>query len=203
MAVELVVCASTRAEAALLSPRVTVLHTGIGAVNAAQALARFLEREGAAAIVVCGVGGAYPGTGLAVGDVVSAESEYYGDLGAGSPAGFLDLRALGLPLVEGPNPLYNLLPMQLFPTARRAPFVTVNTATGRDEDARAIAARTGGAVESMEGAAIAHVAHLRGLPVGEVRGISNLVGDRDRGAWRVAEAARAAQEALLAWLVQR
>jgi futalosine hydrolase len=55
-------------------------------------------------------------------------------------------------------------------------------------------------VESMEGAAIAHVAALAGIQVGEIRGISNLVGNRDRSAWRVKEAAIAAQEALLEWI---
>ena len=55
----------------------------------------------------------------------------------------------------------------------------------------------------MEGAAIAHVAHLHGVPVGEVRGISNIVTDRDTGTWRLPEAAAAAQEALLAWIAQR
>jgi futalosine hydrolase len=79
----------------------------------------------------------------------------------------------------------------------------VNTCTGIEADARQLAARTGGAVENMEGAAIAHVAHLHGVPVGEIRGISNLVTDRDPGAWRVRDAAMAAQEALLAWLDRR
>ena len=41
----------------------------------------------------------------------------------------------------------------------------------------------------MEGAAVAHVAHLHGMPVGEVRGISNLVTNRDTSAWRLKEAA--------------
>jgi nucleoside phosphorylase len=41
---------------------------------------------------------------------------------------------------------------------------------------------------------------LFGIPAGELRGISNAVGNRDRSAWRVKEAAAAAQEALLlAW----
>jgi futalosine hydrolase len=52
----------------------------------------------------------------------------------------------------------------------------------------------------MEGAAIAHVAALYGIPAGEIRGISNRAGNRDRSSWRVADAAAAAQEALLAWL---
>ena len=80
------------------------------------------------------------------------------------------------------------------------PFVTLNTCTGTDDDARAIEQRTGGAIENMEGAAIAHVAALSGTPVGEIRGISNMVGPRDKSMWRVKEAAAAVQEALLEWI---
>ena len=196
----LIACVATETEGELLRPHVPVITTGIGAVNAAYALTRFLDREPVKAVVVCGIGGAYPGSGLAVGSVVCAESECYGDLGASSPSGFLDMQALGFPVIPG---AYNLLPMQLFPTSRRARFVTMNTCTGTDEAAYAIEARTGGGVESMEGAAIAHVAALAGIPVGEIRGISNMVGNRDRSAWRVKEAAAAAQEALLAWITRR
>ena len=55
----------------------------------------------------------------------------------------------------------------------------------------------------MEGAAVAHVAHLHGIPVGEVRGISNMVTNRDTGAWRLKEAALVAQEALVTWMSRR
>jgi futalosine hydrolase len=113
------------------------------------------------------------------------------------------MRALGFPVVESPTPLFNELPMHIFPTERRAPFVTVTSCTGTDMAARAIEARTGGAVESMEGAAIAHVAHLHGIRVGEVRGISNIVTDRDTTTWRLKEAARGAQEAVISWIAQR
>jgi nucleoside phosphorylase len=61
-------------------------------------------------------------------------------------------------------------------------------------------ARTGGAVESMEGAAIVHVARLMGVQVGEVRGISNMVGDRVRRRWRVSESAAAACAAIVTWI---
>jgi futalosine hydrolase len=187
-------------EGALLRAHVPVLCTGVGAVNAAWALTRYLERDPVESVIVCGIGGAYPGSGLVVGGVVCAESECYGDLGAASPAGFLDMEALGFPLVSGPVPLYNVFPLQIFPASRRVRFVTVNTCTGSDENARVMEERTGGAVESMEGAAIAHVAALSGVRVGEIRGISNLVGNRDRSAWRVKDAAVAAQEALVLWI---
>lgn len=200
MAVELVVCVATELEGELLRGFVPLLRTGVGPVNAAHALTRFLVEEGAGAVVCCGVGGAYPGSGLAVGDVICAESECYADLGAESPEGFLDMEALGFPLVEGDPPLFGRLPLDLFPAPRRAAFVTRSTCTGTLESARAIEARTGGAVESMEGAAIVQVARRMGVPVGELRGISNLAGDRDRDAWRLREAAEAAQRALLEWI---
>jgi futalosine hydrolase len=203
VAVDMVVCVATEMEGALLRPRVPVVCTGVGAVNAAYVLTRFLDREQVKAIMVCGIGGAYPGSGIPIGSVVCAETECYGDLGADSPGGFLDMEALGFAVVQGPAPLYNVLPMQIFPATRRAHFVTMNTCTGSADDARAIEVRTGGGVESMEGAAIAHVAALAGIPVGEIRGVSNLAGNRDRSAWQITEAASAAQEALLAWITHR
>ena len=209
MATDLLLCFSTELEGHLLrrhyegSSSVALVRTGVGPVNAAHALTLAIGRDRPSAIVLCGVGGAYPGSGLRVLDVVCAETECYGDLGASSPDGFLDMKTLGFPVVEGDPPLYNVLPMQVFPTARRVPFVTMSTCTGTDAVASETATRTRGAVENMEGAAIAHVAHLQGIPAGEVRGISNLVGMRDKGAWRLAEAAQAAQEAVIAWIETR
>jgi futalosine hydrolase len=210
MAVDLLLCVATEFEGALLRgrldgarPSVAIVRTGVGPVNAAHAVTLFLAQADAGEIVVCGVGGAYPESGLNIGDVVCAESECYGDLGATSPSGFLDMKALGFPIVEAPTPLFNELPMQVFPVDRRVPFVTVTSCSGTDAIARQIEQRTAGAVESMEGAAIAHVAYLHGVPVGEVRGISNIVTNRDPKAWKLKEAADAAQEAVLSWIARR
>lgn len=210
MPVDLLVCVATELEGALLRERldgshqsIAIVRTGVGSVNAAHAVTLFLAQADVRAIVVCGVGGAYPASGLHIGDVVCAASECYGDLGATSPSGFLDMKALGFPIVEGPTPLFNDLPMQVFPVDRRVPFVTVTSCTGTDGAARDIEMRTAGAVESMEGAAIAHVAYLHGVPVGEVRGISNVVTDRDTTTWRLREAAVAAQDAVLSWIHRR
>jgi futalosine hydrolase len=208
--IDLLLCVATELEGALLRerldgshPDVAIVRTGIGPVNAAHAVTLFLAKTGAREIVVCGVGGAYPTSGLQVGDVVCAASECYGDLGATSPSGFLDMKALGFAVVEAPTPLFNDIPMHVFPVARRVPFVTVSSCTGTDGAARDIETRTAGAVESMEGAAIAHVAYLHGVPIGEVRGISNIVTNRDTTTWRLKEAAAAAQEAVLSWIPRR
>jgi futalosine hydrolase len=198
---ELLICVATELEGTLLQSHLPVLVTGVGAVNAAIALTRHLERKGAKAVISCGIGGAYPESGLPLARAVWAASECYGDLGAASDGGFLDMQALGFPLIPGTSPVFNHLSVTLRPaTVNGFPFVTVNTCTGDAAAAHALVARTGGAVENMEGAAICHVAKIYGIPMGEVRGISNPVGNRDRAAWRVKEAAAAAQQALLdAW----
>ena len=201
----IVVCYATPLEGGDLPTRIgdaeiALVETGVGPVNAAFALTRFLSRHTADVVIACGVGGAYPGSSLEPGDVVCAESETYGDLGADSPRGFLDMEDLGFPVIRGEKPLFNRLPLDVYPVTRRVPFVTCATCTGRDHAAQALVERTGGVVESMEGAAIVHVAKLMGVKVGEVRGISNPVGNRDKGRWRLRESAQAAQAAVVRWI---
>jgi futalosine hydrolase len=205
----MLVCAATDFESALLretlaaDQRIRFVRMGVGPVNAAHAVTLAIAQNRPSAIIVCGVGGAYPSSGLQLADVVAAEVEIYGDLGAQSPDGFLDMKALGFAVVDGAaSPLFNELPMQLFPAPRRVNFVTVSTCSGVEAIARQLETRTKGAVENMEGAAVAHVAHLHQIPVGEIRGISNIATTRDRGSWKLKEAAEASQRALLEWLLK-
>ncbi len=203
--VSILICVATAFEATLLREQldtgtIRIVETGVGPVNAAHGVTVEILKVRPEAILSCGIAGAYPSSGLQIGDVVCADTEVYGDLGAQSPNGFLDMKALGFPVVSAPSPLFNELPMQVFPLERRARFVTVSTCTGTDAVAREIEARTRGAVENMEGAAIAHVAHLHEIPVGEIRGISNMVTNRDKSAWRLKEASEAAQDAAIRWV---
>ncbi len=183
----LLVAAATELECALIKDRVRTIVTGVGQVNMAHALTVEIERQRPDGIIVVGIGGAYPNSGLAIGDVVCAESETFGDLGVETPDGFLELTEF----------LQSTYPLQLFPAPRRARFVTVSACTGTDELSARVQARTQGQVESMEGAAAAQIAARYGIPIGEVRGISNFTGKRDRASWKVKEATQAAQAAVL------
>jgi futalosine hydrolase len=84
------------------------------------------------------------------------------------------------------------------PAVLLGPCVTSSTVTGLHDEALHIGARWGALAESMEGAAAAHVCALYGVPFLEVRGISNLVTDRDRDSWQVRRAAAVAGWATLA-----
>lgn len=186
----LLIAASTAIECGLVRDRARTIVTGVGQVNMAHALTLAIEQERPDAIIVVGIGGAYPNAGLEIGDVVCASSETFGDLGVETPDGFLELKKF----------LQNSYELQLFPVERRARFITVSTCTGTDDLTCRVEARTQGEVENMEGAAAAQIAARYGIPMGEIRGISNKTGLRDRAAWKIPEAAQAAQEVLLTWL---
>jgi futalosine hydrolase len=188
--VSLLVAASTELECRLLKDRVRTVVTGVGQVNMAHALTVEIARARPEQIWVVGIGGAYPGSGLELCDVLCAESETFGDLGVETPEGFLELTEF----------VRSTFPLQVFPLPRRGRFVTVSTCSGTDALAERLRGRTGGDVENMEGAAAAQIAANYGIPLAEIRGISNFTGRRDRAGWKVREAAEAAQAAVLARL---
>jgi len=83
------------------------------------------------------------------------------------------------------------------PAVLAGPCVTSSRVTGLRAEAEMVAARWGALAESMEGAAAAHICALYGVPFLEIRGISNLVVDRDRASWEVERAIAAAGRAAL------
>ena len=194
---------------------ISLLHTGIGKVNAALATEALLCERRPAAVILFGCGGAYPERGLQIGDVALADEEIYGDEGVITPSGFLDMQKLGFPLCSNDDAsFYNHLPLdrELHAEARArlkaflspqgkslvtGPFVTVSTCSGTDAAGRQLAARSGGICESMEGAAVSHVCLQHNVPLLELRGISNLTEDRDPARWNIPAAAEIAQRCVL------
>ena len=75
-------------------------------------------------------------------------------------------------------------------------FVTLSTCTGTSDRAAELDTHYNGLCENMEGAAAAQVATLHNIPWLEIRGISNIVEDRDLNKWDIPRAAEAAQKAV-------
>lgn len=184
---------------------VTLVTTGIGAVNAAHALTCYLQGQRPLRVVQVGVGGAYPESGASVGDLALASEEYYGDLGVRTPDGWQDGERIGIPVLEKGCSYYNCFPTDeqwvqraaaALPGAYIGPFVTVQECTGTDELGVERGRRFGALCENMEGAATAHICTLYGVPFAELRAMSNIAEQRARTPWDVPGAAARAQAAV-------
>jgi futalosine hydrolase len=187
---------------------------GMGKVNAAHTATLMLVEFAPEALIVFGVGGAYPSSGAVIGDVALAQKEIAGDEGVLTHEGFKDTEYIGIPLLKtASSVIYNTYPAPeallkralhtLTVSAKLGvgkvhcgPFVTLSTCTGTVQRAKELEDRHQGLCENMEGAAVAHVAGLHAVPWLEVRGISNIVEDRALGKWNIPRAAEVAQKAV-------
>jgi futalosine hydrolase len=142
--------------------------------------------------VCAGIGGGF--APLGVGDIAVASTIAFADLGAASPEGFLE--------IEGASVRYDVPPRLAAELADRTgghlgTVLTVATVTGTAAGTDAVLARFPDAVaEGMEGAGVAAAALKHGVRFAEIRAISNLVGPRDRDAWRIPDALAALREAM-------
>ncbi|MET9952926.1 futalosine hydrolase [Streptomyces sp. NPDC006339] len=185
-------------------PVVDVLVAGVGpaaaAVATATALAHATTHRPYDLVVSAGIAGGFrPGAPL--GTVVVADAVVAADLGVRTDDGYLAVEELGF------GRSAHRVPEALTKAAAGAlahgglPHVvgtvlTVSTVTGTAARAAELAERhPGAAAEAMEGFGVAEAAAAYGLPVLEIRAVSNAVGPRDRAAWRIGEALDALRHA--------
>lgn len=199
---KLLIIVATDFEAQAFQSFGQVVVSGVGSTAAALATWRTLSAQSLNPpdlVVSAGIAGAY--TGLQVGDVAIARQMVQADLGAWDN-GFLSLEALGLsihptrkqaPVFETWKGSANLA---IQTGAYYGSILTVNTVTGSTQQAQLLQDYWQGIAEGMEGAGVAHAAFLSGIPVLEIRGISNMAGPRDRASWRIPEALSAAAKVL-------
>lgn len=174
-------------------PRFDIRIGGVGPAAAAASTARALATGDYELVITAGIGGGF--TGLAeVGTLVVASEIVAADLGVETPEGFcrLDKLGLGTTRIKVDNRVLSYLTKALLRAGINytvGPVLTASTVTGSAESAAEMAARVpGAAVEAMEGFGVALAANDAGLPVIEIRGISNQVGPRDRTGWRIQDA---------------
>lgn len=170
---------------------------GVGPALAAATTARLradAEHAGRPydAVICAGIAGGFAGR-VEVGGLAIATESIAADLGADSPDGFIGLDELGFGSARRPTGLGELLHKAL-PEAAAGPILSVSTVTGTAAGAKLLTGRHPDAVaEGMEGFGVACAAGE--LPFGEIRAISNVVGPRDRAAWRIAPALGALETA--------
>jgi len=194
-------------EGMIAGKRTILAMTGIGKVNAASATTALLEHFEPEILINTGCAGAYEGGGLAVGGLAIATAELFGDEGVMTPEGWRSMELIGIPaLSRNGEDYFNRFPLTRWAidkaiyvaetegiTLQQGEFVTLSTASGSAERGAELFRRFGGICENMEGGAMAQVAALYGVDCMEIRGISNMVEDRDPARWDIPLAVELAQ----------
>lgn len=185
--------------------------SGMGTSNASAATALLAHLYAPDLIINTGCAGAYPGSGLTIGDIAMATSEVFADEGVVIPEGWRPLEEIGIPLLDrNDRRFFNEIPLSAHAAsaATRAAeqigvvapatgrFLTVATCSGTTARGAELQDRFGGICENMEGAAVALIAAHFGIDCLEIRGISNYVEDRDRTRWNINLAAENSQRFL-------
>ncbi len=180
--------------------RFDVLVAGVGSAAAAASTAKALAIADYDLVVSAGIGGGFPGK-AEVGSLVIANEIVAADLGAETPEGFISLDELGFGSTRigvDSNLISRVAKAVLeakLPVIT-GPVLTVSTVSGTTETAIELSQRVqGAAAEAMEGYGVAIAANNQGVPVLEIRAISNLVGPREPTAWRIKEALKVLERA--------
>ena len=198
-------------EGKIAGRHVILAATGIGKINAASAATVILEHYEPEIFINTGCAGAYIGSGLSIGDLAIATVEVLGDEGVIAPDGWHPLELIGIPsLTKGGNVFYNRFPMTHWAiykaahvaetngvTLHQGLFVTLSASSGSGERGAVLYRRFDALCENMEGGAVAQVATLYGVDCMEVRGVSNMVEDRDLSRWDIPMAVERAQRFIL------
>jgi futalosine hydrolase len=201
-------------EGTISNLRVVVCAGGVGKVNAAAAIAVMIDRYQPQLVINIGCAGAYAGSGLSIGNLVVASEEVLADDGVVVADGWRDLRYLNIPSVEqGGLSCYNILPLSRHASEKamqladyygvflmRGRSATVSTCSGTNQYGAELSRRWNALIENMEGAAVAQVCLRCGVDCLEIRGVSNMVEERDLKKWDIPRAVEAAQRFVLKYL---
>ena len=163
---------------------------GVGSLefsaNLSAVLLDFQKKEiPVSSVIALGICGAYPQSGIQVGEVVRIFSETVGDLG------FNEADESFVPWSNAPTYTGDEALLDRFPGLAKLPAVrglTVNCCTGSYNMAEQRVNNFACQVESMEGAAALAICKAFQVPVLEIRAVSNIASTRDKSAWRITEA---------------
>jgi futalosine hydrolase len=163
-----------------LGPRagVEMLVAGIGPVDTAARVARALYAHKYDMVVNAGIAGAFSGVAHVGDGVVVGEELYELQQENGTPLALPGGNVLA-DRVPSDSQLIEAITALGFPLVRG---ITVSAVTATDATAARLRGR-GAEIESMEGFAVLRAAQLAGVPAIEVRGISNIVGERATSEW--------------------
>lgn len=175
--------------------------TGVGLLPSTYGITQLIARLKPDLIIQVGIAGSFNPT-LALGSAITVEREIFADMGVFETDGYRDIFELGLaennkhPFEQGAivNRHDQLIDCASLPAVSA---VSVNEISTSAEKIKLFAEKYKADIESMEGAALHYVCALQQIPFIQIRGISNLVGERDKTKWKIPESLLAATNACI------
>jgi futalosine hydrolase len=205
-------------EGILGNHNIRLLESGPGMVNTIQAITAAVENSKPSMIIQTGCAGAFPESGLSLGDIGVAGEEVDIHLGIEPASPYDAVVELPFPVaIQDGIELKNRYQCDQLLTdcavqslvrkfkdqetrVKKGPFVTVSTITSTDQKAASLFHHYSAIMENMEGSGAAHLCIHYDIPFLEIRAASNMVGKRDRSGWDLPLACRRSNEAVMAFL---
>lgn len=164
-----------------------ILITGIGATFTTFHLTNTLRDNNYQMVINIGIAGSFIRE-IKIGEVVNVVSEEFADLGIEKENEFLTLFESGF-MQPGEFPFEHGILKATALTGnselRKVKGITTNKSHGRKASISELNGKFLAQVESMEGAAVFYVCNWFGVPVCQVRAISNYVEPRDSARWNI------------------
>lgn len=182
---------TSRQEEAVSDDNVYYLKTGIGKVNAASSLTKFLENHDIDQIINIGLAGSVSNHDVL--DVVIIKQAYYHDVDA-TLFGYPKYQVPGMPLAYESDP-------QLLETCKKISFQSIDTLYTGDQFITQKMPFEG--VVDMEGAALYQVAYMYHKPIVSIKVVSDVIGKKsyqsfemNQGSERIANIVKQLKEVL-------
>ncbi len=175
--------------------------TGVGLLPSTYAIMQLIGKSKPDLVIQVGIAGSF-NLSLELGTAVTVKREILADIGVFEKDGYRDVFELGLaeknipPFEQGAivNHHENLIEAASLPAVSA---VSVNEISTHPQKITLFAEKYKAGIESMEGAALHYVCALQDIPFIQIRGISNLIGERDKTKWKIPEALLAATNACI------
>ena len=170
---------------------ILLLVTGVGSVATAWAMTKRISTGSKPDLAVnIGIAGSYRDD-LVTGEVVVPVSDCFADAGVETVDGFLTFAEAGLedpdrfPFRGGWLYAENRFVAKAVEVLRPVRAVTVNTATGSENNIKLISKRYHPDIETMEGASFFYICSRENIPFLALRAVSNRVEPRNKEKWNI------------------
>lgn len=188
----ILVIAATELEIApfINNKKTDVLITGVGAAPAIYYLTKHLLAAEYDLVVQAGIAGSFHHN-QPMAEVVLIEQDTFADAGIMETENYQTLIEAGLAKDEFPYQngwLHNDHPLLAQSPLKKVRAITVNTVGVTTHHTNSYIDKFAPDIESMEGAALHYICLLENVPFIQIRAISNHVGIRDKGLWKMKEA---------------